>query len=328
VSASRYRLIRPLGVGHSTAGVYLAEHLDLGRQVAVKLLEVRHVTHRDELLDEARKMATLERDDNVIQVLDAGDWDARHVYIATEACLDGSLETRSATAVSGVDPASACHLISGACRGLDFMHRNGMLHLDVRPANILLDGTTPKIGDFGLARWTGDATVPQVYAPHAAPEMLRDYDGTEASDQYAMAMTLAHLLTSGAICLLPPDPADLKGWKSYPPLRLLALNIPDGLRRVIAHATSYDPAKRYKDVEAFKRAIDRATPTISFTYIDPSTMQSADKSWWIRCDVGRKGHSVEVRHNGRRDNRYAVTSVDGAAANKHIGILVSQFAYG
>jgi serine/threonine protein kinase len=328
MSASRYQLIRPLGAGHSTAGVYLAEHLDLGRQVAVKLLELRHATHRDELLEEARKMATLDRDDNVIQVLDAGDWDGRYVYIATEACLDGSLETLSATAVSGVDPASACHLISSACRGLDFMHRQGMLHLDVRPANILLDGAIPKIGDFGLARWTGDATVPQVYTPHAAPEMLRDYDGTEASDQYAMAMTLAHLLTSAAICLLPPDPADLKGWKHYPPLRLLGLNIPDRLKRVIAHATSYDPAMRYKNVEAFKRAIDRATPNISFACIDPSTLQSADHYWSIRREVGRQGHSVEVRRNGRRDKRYAVTDVDEVAANKHIRALVTSFAYG
>jgi hypothetical protein len=156
--------------------------------------------------------------------------------------------------------------------------------------------------------------------------MLRDYDGTAASDQYAMAMTLAHLVTAGTVCAMPPDPADLKGWKSYPPLGLLGRNVPARLKGVIARATLYVPGDRYKDVEAFKRAVDKATPAISFAYIDQTTIQSTDSNWSIHWNEGRNGHNVEVRHNDRRDNRYAVRNVDEKAAMKHIGVLVAGFA--
>src|SRR4051812_42158614 len=101
MSADRYRVIRRIGVGNFTAGVYLAEHLDLGREVAIKLLEVDALTNRDELMQEARTMAALPSHDHVVQVLDAGDWDPNHIYIASEACLDGSLERRAA---GGLDP--------------------------------------------------------------------------------------------------------------------------------------------------------------------------------------------------------------------------------
>lgn len=110
------------------------------------------------------------------------------------------------------------------------------------------------------------------------------------------------------------------------PLGLLRRNVPDRLKRVIGRATRDDLGDRYKDVEAFKRAVDKATPAISFAYIDQSTMQSTDGKWSIQWNVGRNGHNVEVRHNGRRDNRYAVRSVDEKAVIKHIGVLVAGFA--
>ena len=219
MSSSRFDVIRQLGTGHFTAGVYLAEHRDLGRQMAVKLLEVQAVTDRDALLEEARTMAALDTHPNVVQVFDAGDWDADHVYIASEVCEGGSVEDLCSP---GLDPAAACALISGACRGLDFMHQEGLVHLDIRPANILLRDDTPKLADFGLARWLTDAQVPNVYAAHAAPEMLLNFSGTMASDQYAMAMTLAHALTDGAVCTSPPSPVTSGAWKGFPDLRFRA----------------------------------------------------------------------------------------------------------
>ncbi len=87
------------------------------------------------------------------------------------------------------------------CRGLDHVHRGGLLHLDIRPTNVLIgsDGK-PKLIDFGLARWTHDPAVEEWYWPHAAPELVEVSEGQVATDIYGMAMTLAHLLTGGDIC--------------------------------------------------------------------------------------------------------------------------------
>lgn len=324
MSSAKYRLIRKLGDGNFTAGVHLAEHLDLHRQVAVKLLAVDHVTNRDDLLREAQNMAALDRHDHVIQVLDAGDWDHDHVFIASEACLGGSLEAYCGT---GLDPATACRLISDTCRGLDYMHNQGLLHLDVRPANILLDSGAPKLGDFGLARWTGNASVPHVYAPHAAPELLRFGIGTPASDQYATAMTLAHLLTGGHICKhVPPDPVEASRRKKWPPLTTLGLNVPDKLKRVIAKATRFAPADRYADVESFKRAIDGATPAVSLQIVNETTMATTDGSWAITRRSSKGAHAIAVRRNGRSDNTFAVAAVDERQALRHLRALVTRLA--
>ena len=294
MSQERYRLIRPLGTGNFTAGVFLAEHLDLGREVAVKLLAVTASDDRDELLQEARTMAALDRHENVVQVLDAGDWETDLVYIASEVCRGGSLETMCAPPALPLDPATACSLISKALHGLDFMHREGLLHLDIRPANILLSDGVPKLADFGLSRWLTDAQVPKVYAPHAAPEMLRDYCGSHSADQFAAAMTLAHALTGGNACSMPPSPIDEKTWKAFPALRSsLGWNVPEKLTRVLVRATKFDPADRYTSIELFKRALDQATPAVSFMVAESNLMQSLDGEWSISWASRRSGWRVE-----------------------------------
>src|SRR5438874_1114755 len=86
----KYSLIKRLGSGN-TGIVHLAMHVDLGRQVAIKVIPLSVVTDRDEFLDEARKLAALPDHDNLVKVHDAGDWDEHHVYIASEYCPGGSL---------------------------------------------------------------------------------------------------------------------------------------------------------------------------------------------------------------------------------------------
>lgn len=327
MSEDRYEVVRPLGTGHFTAGVYLARHRDLGREAAVKLLPVGALSDRDALLEEARNMAALAPHENVVQVLDAGDWDSDHVYIASEVCHGGSLATLCSPPAVPVDPAAACALVSTACRGLVFMHQQGLVHLDIRPANILLSGSVPKLADFGLARWLTNAKVPHVYTPHAAPEMLRDYCGTEASDQYAMAMTLAHLLTGGAACTMPPTPVSELSWRGFPPLRpLLGLNVPERLIRVLLRATKFEVADRYASIEAFKRSVDRVTPAVSFAVVGPEAIGSADGGWEIEWGSGRRGWSVRVRRNGRGVGRLSARGLDEVTATRHVSAIVNDLA--
>ena len=200
----RYRIEGQLGRGRFGV-VYLARHIALDRTCALKVIPVRTTTA--EVLEEARKLAAVPANDNVVKVLDAGAWDDNHVFIASELCMDGSLGDRAAG--EALDPATGSGAISDAWRGLDHLHQHELLHLDIRPANILMANDTPRLVDFGLARWMHDADVEDWYGPHAAPELVESGRAAPTSDIYAMAMTLAHILTAGSICRPFPVNAQL-----------------------------------------------------------------------------------------------------------------------
>ena len=124
--------------------------------------------------------------------------------------------------------------------------------------------------------------------------MLATYDGSEASDQYAMAMTLAHVLSAGRVCSSPPDPPDPKSWKRWDPLAALDINVPMKLVRVLRRASSYVRADRYGSVEALERAVDGATPAVSSCRPPTTPWRSSDGIWRIERSTTRRGIAVDV----------------------------------
>lgn len=275
-------------------------------------------------------LAALPEHDNVVKVLDAGLWDQERVFIASELCSGGSLD---AIAASGpVDPARACDLLSQACRGLAHLHFHDLLHLDLRPANILIANGAPRLVDFGLARWADKAEVEEWYSPHAAPELIETGYATPSTDIYAMAMTLAHLVTEGRICRPFPTGGDLVQASAdgdWPRLEDLGSNIPARLRKLIEASTSYAASERPQTVDDFKRLLDKATPAVSFFASDPSgTLVSSDGSWSISVTRDAGNHSVEVRRGGRRRKPLGLLEVTPVKAQKHVSKLVRQFADG
>lgn len=326
MSADRYELGEKLGEGQMTVGVYRAKHRDLGTDVAIKLIELHHPDHRARLLEEGRHMANITANDHIVQVLDSGDWDDDHVFLAVELCDGGSLEAQSAG--GPLDPQTACRYVSDACRGLQHLHGEGILHLDIRPANILLSGGKPKLADFGLARPDGDAGMGTVYAPHVAPEVISTMHGSPQADQFSMAMTLGHLLTDRDFCSgSVPAPTDAKAWKQRPDLRTLGPHVPDRLRRVLAKATSFNPDDRYTSVEEFKRNIDRATPALAFMPGDDGTLVSTDGRTEIRRSAKRNGWTVELVINGRRRTADGRTELTDSQADKHLRSLITKYGY-
>lgn len=297
--------------------VELARHPDLpGRELALKLLKLSYVHDRDSLLEEARRLVRLPEHDHVVRILDAGSWDSDCVFIASEVCSCSVDKLKDGAAL---DPSLACKIVSETCRGLDHVHRAGLLHLDIRPANILIgvDGHA-KLADFGLARWVGDPTIGSVYSPHAAPELDARRQGTVAADQFALAMTLAHLLTAGAVCARSPaDPVNLD---------LLRLNVPDRLKRVIRKATQTDPAKRYEDIEAFKQAVDRATPARSIRALSATSFACVAGEITIDI-VGTSPVSVVYKRRNRRVSSECADSLNPTAAEAHVRRLVADLAY-
>lgn len=325
MSRDRYELGELLGKGHFTNGVYRARHTDLGRFVALKLLDLRGPEYRSYLLAEGRRMAQLPQNDHIVQVYDAGDWDEDHVYLAVELCEGGSLDDMSRA--GPIDPQTACRLISDACRGLHALHQEGMLHLDVRPGNILLSGSTPKISDFGLARSSDDARIGSIYPPHAAPELILSRTGSASADQYAMAMTLGHILSSGEICGTPlPGEVTERAWRVRPDLGTLGLHVPERIRKVVKRGTAFDPVDRFADVEAFKQALDRATPAVSFTSEEEGRLLSVDGSVAISWFEKQGSYSVEVRVSGRRKAALGASGLDLRNARRQVERLVTKYA--
>lgn len=298
--ADTYKIASLLGSGFF-GDVFKARHVHLNRDVALKVLRTAQLSDPEGLLEEARKLAGIPEHDNVVRVHDAGPWDDDSVYIATELCTGGSLED---LAVEPMDPATACDHAAAITRGLDHMHENGLLHLDVRPANALIgsDGHV-KLVDFGLSRWADNAQVDNWYLPHAAPELHESGQASRATDVYAAAMTLGHLLTAGTICKDPPTGTEfLKACSNgkWPRLDLLGPHVPKRLKKAIRDSTSYLEAKRPPTARDLKALIDRAAPATSFVPDRGDRYRSADGTWTIDLIVQRGAHEVVVKRNGRR----------------------------
>lgn len=328
-AASQYVLGDLLGSGNF-GEVYRARHSYLtDHEVAIKLIRPQFGFDVDALLVEAKRASALADHDNVVKVRDAGIWSDGRVFIASDLCEHGSLEDLMID--GALNPGSACVFVSGACRGLSHVHQAGLLHLDLRPANVMLgDNDVPKLTDFGLSQWAHSARVGDFYAPHAAPEFVEVGTATITSDVYAMGMTLAHLLTGGAICRPFPDSAQLVIDSSngdWPRLNELSVNVTARLRKVIEKATDYLPERRQPTIDDFKRELDRSTPVVGLDLYEDGSLRSIDQKWTIEVVPGKDGQqSVAVKRDGRRRGSLCLDKVDGRTAAKHVIKLVKLLA--
>ena len=194
-----FRLTDVLGQG-GMGTVYLAEQVSLGREVALKVVHESAVAGRPPYRasqsvgraalcpppDEARTVAQLHHP-NIVQVYAAGTAQDQS-WFAMEL-MRGKTANHSQFA-SAEDVARLGVQIAEA---LSYAHRCGVIHRDVKPSNIFIgENGLAKLGDFGLANSTGDGGTHR----YMAPELLNDGKATEASDQYALGVTLQELVGS------------------------------------------------------------------------------------------------------------------------------------
>lgn len=201
VLSGRYRLIAPIGTGAS-AQVFLADDVRLRRRVAVKLLHAALAddeTFLRRFRAEAQAAAALSHP-NIVAVYDWGDDNGRP-YIVTEHLGGGSL--RSVLDDGGrLTPSQALLVGLEATRALDYAHRRGFVHRDVKPANLLFgeDGRL-RIADFGLARALAEAawTEPQGAvlgtARYASPEQAQGEPVDGRADVYSLGLVLIEAVT-------------------------------------------------------------------------------------------------------------------------------------
>lgn len=224
--------------------VYLGTQLSLERPVAIKILP-RHLgadeEFRTSFSTEAKSMAKLNHP-NLIGVYDFGEVDGMP-FIVMEYVPGKSLHDSSYG--KQIDASEASRIVIAISRGLHHAHEQGILHRDVKPANILLDQEAkPKLGDFGLAMASTGESDGLIYGTpgYAAPEV---YAGNpdHRSDVYAAAVMLYQLLTGE----MPEDPY-------RHPSQLVACD--KRFDRLLSKALQPALADRHKDAEEFAQELE------------------------------------------------------------------------
>ncbi|WP_029928337.1 serine/threonine-protein kinase [Nocardia otitidiscaviarum] len=251
-----YRVERTLGSG-GMGTVYLAQHPRLPRKDALKVLADRYRDDegfRARFLREADIAARLQHP-NLVAVRDRGEHNGR-LWIAMQyvAGIDAAELVRRGP----VEPSRAVWILTEAAHGLDEVHRAGLLHRDVKPANILIaspvDGPERVlVTDFGIARPADDSATLDgsggfaATLSYAAPEQINGEPVDRRTDVYALGCTLYQLLTGSV-----PFPRDSTAAVMYAhlneaPPKPSAANpfVPAELDGVIATALAKDPAQRY-----------------------------------------------------------------------------------
>src|SRR6478672_453771 len=248
--AGRYRLDELLG-RTVMSEVWRAEDLELGRDVAIKLLAPEADTARFER--EARAVASLAHP-NVMQLYDYGESDGRP-YMVLEYVPGGTLEDRLRD--GGPLPDDETYEIAvGIASGLAHAHARGVVHRDLKPANVLFDEEgRPKIADFGIARLAaGEGTLTEAgtllgTAAYISPEQASGEPAGAASDVYSFGVMLYRML-AGRLPFASNDAMELVLMHRDtppPPLTQFRTDAPARLESTAMLSLSKDPSERPPD---------------------------------------------------------------------------------
>jgi eukaryotic-like serine/threonine-protein kinase len=232
--------------------VYRATDTTLGRVVAIKMLAERHSRDPDvraRFTREALAAARLSGEPYVITVFDVGEQDGRP-FIVMEFLDGGTVHDRLRD--GRLDSGRALDWLDQAAAALDAAHRQGVVHRDVKPANLLLDKDgVVRVSDFGIASAAGmdTLTLPGTVlgtAGYLSPEQARGEHATPASDRYALGVVAFELLTGRR-----PFAADTPVTEAFghlnadvPSAEQLAPDLPPGIDAVFARALAKEPSRR------------------------------------------------------------------------------------
>ena len=266
----RYRLESLIG-GGSFGTVFRASHLELERDVAVKVLAASAGTDPEALARFRREgmSACKVQHPNAVAVLDFGVTQGGVAYLVMEL-LEGQPLDRELEDEAQLTPPRCAEIVVPVCSALAAAHAAGVLHRDIKPSNVFLHhtplGEVPKILDFGIAKITGEAVIGQNLTvdgsllgtpAYMAPERFRRGPYGPKSDVYSVGVMLYEML-AGRLPFIPPsaDPLALvtmQAEEDPPPLRVRRPDIPPEFEAVVLSALARDPGARpTADVLAFR----------------------------------------------------------------------------
>jgi serine/threonine-protein kinase len=297
VLADRYELGERLGVGGMST-VLAAFDRRLERPVAVKLLA-------EHLADDSQFVARFRREalsaarlvhPNVVQVFDFGlDQESGRHYIVMELIKGQSgAEILRDEGVLGVQ--EALSMVLQGCRGLDYAHRNGVVHRDVKPGNLLRaeDGVV-KLADFGIAKALSDeSALTQVgsvigTAAYLAPEQAAGEEVGPPADLYALGVVTYQFL-SGRLPYEAQSLTELalKQMREIPPpLDELNPEVTPQLAVAVDRALALDPRDRYPDAESFRDALTDGARGVGPTEITRAVAPATEATRALRPTTER-----------------------------------------
>jgi serine/threonine-protein kinase len=274
----RYKILRKLGAG-GMADVYLAEDQELGRRVAIKILNDRHANDEqfvERFRREAKNAAGLSHP-NIVSIFDRGQAESTY-YIAMEY-LDGRSLKELITARGPAPIHVAVDYARQILAALRVAHRQGVVHRDIKPHNVLVDGEGRiKVTDFGIARagpsqMTEEGSIIGT-AQYLSPEQAQGAPVTPSSDLYSVGIVLYELLT-GTVPFGGETPVELAmkhlSKTPDPPSRLRP-EVPRDLDFVVLRALAKSPDERYQSADEMDADLARVARGVS---VSPETEEAA-----------------------------------------------------
>ncbi|MBJ7596567.1 protein kinase, partial [Candidatus Nephthysia bennettiae] len=271
--AGRYRIEGRLGVGGMST-VHLAFDNRLERYVALKLL-AEHLADDPTFISRFRREALAAArlvHPNIVQVFDFGFDSGHHQHFIVMEHVPGNSCAELLRDHGHLELAQALSVVTQACRGLDYAHRNGVVHRDVKPGNLLVsDSEVVKLADFGIARAVDQSSITQVgsvlgTAAYLAPEQARGDEAGPRADLYSLGV-VTYQLISGRLPYEASSLSELalKQQRESPiPLDELVPEVPHPLAQAVAMALSIDqrgrPATAVELAEALRNGARGISP--------------------------------------------------------------------
>src|ERR671932_2577846 len=260
----RYR--DPKRIGHGGMGeIYGATDETLGRPVAVKVLSDRFAQDdsiRRRFMREALAAARLSGEPNTVTIFDVGEWNERP-FIVMEHLSGGTLDDRVAR--EGAQPVErVLRWLDQAAAALDHAHANGVVHRDVKPANLLLDGDgNVHMADFGIASAAGMDSLTATgtilgTAGYLSPEQASGGRATSASDLYSLGVVAFELLTGTRPYQRDSMTAEAAAHvnEPVPSVSERRAGLPRAVDLVFQRAMAKRPQHRYPSARAFVDALE------------------------------------------------------------------------
>ena len=261
-----YKILSLLGEG-GMGTVYLAEHVKLGRKVAIKSLHAQFVNSKEiraRFMNEAKVMAQLQHP-NIVNLYDYVETE-NGLYLIIEL-VDGKPIDEYIEQVSGpIEEEKAIAMMHEILEGFQYAHEMGLVHRDIKPSNLVISAKNKvKILDFGIAKMVGDTSskmtktgtqIGTVY--YMSPEQVKGDDLDHRSDIYALGVTFFQMLTGSS-----PYKGMTKEFEVFmkivnedlPDPRTIYPGISDHMCAVIQKATARDANERFQSCDEFIKGL-------------------------------------------------------------------------